>query len=207
MNKSTNFAAFVLGIAVGSFVTWQYVKDRYEKIAQEEIDSVKERFASMQTANNTYIFKKNDESSVETENKSKTDTKSVAEYAKELSKHGYTKYSDAEEPDDEMIQVPSEIPSNIGKEPYVIPPENYGELADYDQITLVYYADRVLVCDDEKIEDIDGTVGLESLNHFGEYDDSSVHVRNDRLKVDYEILLDQRTYSEILEMRPYLKEE
>ena len=41
----------------------------------------------------------------------------------------------------------------------------------------------------------DDVVGMESLTHFGEYEDDSVFVRNDRLKCDYEILMDERTYS------------
>ena len=43
-NKVIPFLTFVLGAAAGSFVTWHYLKDVYEQIAQEEIDSVKEVF-------------------------------------------------------------------------------------------------------------------------------------------------------------------
>ena len=60
--------------------------------------------------------------------------------------------------------------------------------------------------DDEKVEDVDNVVGLESLAHFGEYEDDSVFVRNDRLKCDYEILLDQRTYSDVIKQRPHQTE-
>ena len=49
------------------------------------------------------------------------------------------------------------------------------------------------------------TIGKDSLTHFGEYEDDSVFVRNDRLKADYEILMDQRTYAEVLQEKPYLK--
>lgn len=45
-------------------------------------------------------------------------------------------------------------------------------------------------------------LGIDSLNHFGEYEDDSVFVRNDARKCDYEILLDQRTYSEVAEDMP-----
>ena len=59
---------------------------------------------------------------------------------------------------------------------------------------------------DEIIEDVEETVGFESLNHFGEYEDDSVFVRNDARKCDYEILLDQRTYSEVAKGRPHQME-
>ena len=69
---------------------------------------------------------------------------------------------------------------------------------------MLYYADQILAGeDDEKVEDVDNVVGLESLTHFGEFEDDSVFVRNDRLKCDYEILLDQRTYSDVIKQRPH----
>ena len=54
---------------------------------------------------------------------------------------------------------------------------------------------------------MDEIVGKESLNHFGEYEDDSVFVRNDRLKRDYEILLDQRNYSDVVKTMPHRMEE
>ena len=60
------------------------------------------------------------------------------------------------------------------------------------------YADGVLTDDwDHPIEDVEGLVGVESLTHFGEYEEDSVYVRNDRYKTDYEILKDLRNFSEI----------
>ena len=48
------------------------------------------------------------------------------------------------------------------------------------------------------VEDVDNVVGEESLNCFGKYEDDSVFVRNDVLKADYEILLDERNYSDVV---------
>ena len=53
-------------------------------------------------------------------------------------------------------------------------------------------------------DEIEETIGKDSLTHFGEYEDDSVFVRNDRLKVDYEILMDQRGYADVLREKPYL---
>lgn len=91
--------------------------------------------------------------------------------------------------------------------PYVISPDEFGEFEDYDTISLTYYADQVLVDDGgDKIEDVDDVVGMESLTRFGEYEDDSVFVRNDRLRCDYEILMDERTYSEAQKERPHQRE-
>ncbi len=43
-NKSLFSLAFIIGAATGSVATWYLLKDKYEALAQEEIDSVKEVF-------------------------------------------------------------------------------------------------------------------------------------------------------------------
>ena len=58
----------------------------------------------------------------------------------------------------------------------------------------------------EIVDDIEKVVGEDSLEHFGEYEDDSVYVRNDSKKCDYEILLDQRNYQEIFEIQPHRTE-
>ena len=41
----SNFIIFATGAVIGSVVTWKIIKTKYEQIAQEEIDSVKEVFS------------------------------------------------------------------------------------------------------------------------------------------------------------------
>ena len=60
---------------------------------------------------------------------------------------------------------------------------------------------------DEPVEDVDDVVGIESLDHFGEWEDDSVFVRNDKYKTYYEILLDERKYSDIINENPHLAED
>ena len=75
--------------------------------------------------------------------------------------------------------------------PYVIEPEIFGEDPDYETISLTYYADGVLTDENNCIIDpgeIESLIGEESLDHFGEYEDDSVFVRNEERKTDYEIL-------------------
>ena len=57
MHKAVSYSLiFSTGVAIGSFVTWKMVKTKYERIAQEEIDSVKETFSKF------YSEKDNDKS-------------------------------------------------------------------------------------------------------------------------------------------------
>lgn len=195
MNKTINFMMFVVGAAVGSIVTWRYIDKKYEQIAQEEIDSVKEVFAKREhdsTENNDVVRKKASNAK---------EKPNIVEYAAKLREQGYTNYADIEpETNEEGVNEES---MDIDM-PYVIPPEEFGEFDDYERIGLTYYADQVLTDeDDELVEDIEDTVGFDSLSHFGEYEDDSVFVRNDRLKCDYEILLDQRNYSDVIKRKPH----
>lgn len=194
MNKATGLFIFVMGVAVGSVATWQYTKKFYEQRAQEEIDSVKEVFLKRSPDKN--ILNVVEDDSVPEKETARVDRfeekPDISQYAKILECEKYI--TDDKSPTTES-------------KPYVISPEEFGEFGEYEQISLTYYADQVLADDnDERIKDVDDVVGVESLTHFGEYEDDSVFVRNDRLKCDYEILMDTRTYSEILKGRPHQRE-
>lgn len=212
MNKAIGFVAFTAGAVLGSAITWYYAKKKYEQITREEIESVKEVFTKNSNIRKEDVFEP--ENSVLKKAEMAREKPNVAEYAKKLSKEGYTNYSnsdilteDGEEVSDDPGQEPGKYFGDPDAEPYVIPPEQFAELDDYDQISLTYYADHILADDnDQLLEDVEGTVGFESLTHFGEYEDDSVYVRNDRLKIDYEILRDERKYSDVIKSKPYLKE-
>lgn len=198
-NKSVGFIMFVVGIAIGSATTWKYAKKKYELIAQEEIDSVKGTFSKKENEQITKIAE------IDVSNKSsRTNEKpSVAEYAAQLHEHGYTNYSNAVSEKETLKGAAAPM-----DKPYTIAPESFGEFEDYEKISLSYYADKALADEgDELVDDVDDTVGFDSLNHFGEYEDDSVFVRNDRLKCDYEILLDQRNYSDVVNKKPYQVED
>lgn len=193
MNKTINFMIFGLGVAVGSVVTWRYVEKKYEKITQDEIDSVKEVFS-----------KREAESTENTEVRIKADNAkekpSVIEYTARLREQGYTNYYNMVDEESEEVKEES---MSVDK-PYIIAPEEFGDLDDYETISLTYYADQILADDNDVImDDVEDVVGFDSLNSFGEYEDDSVFVRNDRLKCDYEILLDQRKYSSIVRRKPH----
>jgi hypothetical protein len=81
--------------------------------------------------------------------------------------------------------------------PYVIKPEEFGENDDYNQVSLTYYIGNGVVTDenDEPLENVEDTIGSDYVQHFGEYEEDSVYVRNDRRRTDYEILLDTGDWS------------
>ena len=52
-SKLVNAMMFAAGAVIGTAATWQYWKTKYEKIAQEEIESVKEAFSKKQADEDT----------------------------------------------------------------------------------------------------------------------------------------------------------
>jgi len=170
---------FSLGAAVGSAVSWQILKPRYERIVKEEIESIEEAFSRKKT--------KKDAEKVDDTPEQKfdiSDRKAYAKLTRDYSKMSTSQMNDGEEE------------TKVKSKPYIISPSEFGE-CDYETVSLKYHSDRILAdLRGNIIEDVDETVGSDSLTHFGEYEDDSVFVRNDELKTDYEILLDPSGYSD-----------
>ena len=192
------FAVFVVGAAIGSAATWRFVKTKYERRANEEIQSVKQTFidnekrltSCLEHANNALKKSAGIEIGIKT-----NDSHEVRTYETIVDDSDYRVRNFNDKLNEEVNPVDKE-------KPYVIPPEEFGEVEEYEQVSLTYYADGYLADeDDELIDDIEGIVGEDSLTHFGEYEDDSVFVRNDRLLCDYEILRDERTLEEVMEER------
>lgn len=189
-NKTIFFVSFVLGASVGSIGTWNYVKKKYERIAQEEIDSVKEVFSRRESERKGNIAIK-----TAAENLKDSGKPNITEYAAILQKAGYTDYAGVKTEEEKERKM---------EDPYVIPPEEFGEDEEYERISLTYYADNILADEnDEMVEDVEDSVSFESLSHFGEYEDDSVYVKNDARKCYYEILLDERNYSDVIKHMPH----
>lgn len=198
-SKGMAFLAFVVGAGTGSVCTWKLLKRKYELIAQEEIDSVKAAYAIREIGKGFVEGFRDGLKVAEDRTQKDEDDVDFKNYASIIQKEGYTDYSRS---------VEEKKGEAFVEKPYVISPEEFGEFEEYEKISLTYYADEVLADEnDEEVDDVDEIVGEESLNHFGEYEDDSVFVRNDRLKCDYEILLDQRNYSDVAKTRPHRVEE
>ena len=194
--------AFVAGAAVGVAASWRVLDTKYKKLADKEIASVKELFYSKPVENN--------EEPDESEEK-KFEQSPEEDFTEEEKKEytniasSYTNYATKSVVEEEPNVKITDSEPNVtitDSEPYVISPVELGD-CDYDVIDLIYYeGDNTLTDEeDEIINDVGELIGWESLEHFGEYEDDSVCVRNDIRKVDYEVLLDVRKYSEVMYLR------
>ena len=183
-NKIAGFLIFASGAVVGSIATWMLVKTKYERIANEEIESVKKVYSKRETAvkDDAVLQKDSDEAAV------KPTIYETKEYLETIKENGYRKEENKEEGDPDM-----------NDSPYVISPDEFGNLDDHTCVSLSYYADGVLADDwDTVVIDPIEEVGPDIASHFGEYEEDTVYVRNEKLKVDYEICRDLRTFAEVM---------
>ena len=173
-----NVLIFTLGAAAGSLLTWKLVEQKYKQIADEEIESVVE------------MYRKRSEDP-------KPSKEEMSEYVTSLQKQaedlGYIQNEEEKEEDLFTVQVEDE---DEGVRPYVISPEEYGDKNGYDARTYTYYADNILTDEDDNIVGNPELFIGDGLEHFGDYDDCAVFVRNDTLKCDYEILKHNGNYDE-----------
>lgn len=186
---------FLLGAGIGSLVTWKIIDEKYKRIADEEIESVIEHYKEKEKNNTSVkitsdgIEIRKDEKVVTSINAPETPWGPDPSYKEIISP-----YTSSEDEDDYVVETE---PQEESIAPYVISPEEFGEFGN-KTVSLMYYADGILADDDDVIvSDPENVIG-DALSHFGEYEDDAVHVRDENTETDYEILLSEKTFDEIL---------
>lgn len=179
---------FAAGAVIGTAVTANYFKTKYERLYQKDVEDVKRAFS---TPNQSEPIDDDAENEIAPD----PTPEEIINYNSIISAQGYG---------ESAIPVDSEEKEVKGvARPKVISPIDFDTVDDYEVYTLRYFADGVLA--DEMgniIEKVDDMVGRDSLDHFGEYEDDSVHVRNDALQCDFEILRDLDKYSDVYHSGP-----
>lgn len=194
-NITINVLLFTTGAVIGSLVTWKVVKTKYERIAQEEIDSVKETWARLMRDRTSERVEEESEDYDESDEEEDDGGYAQQTFFEYSSLANMYKNSGEKTENGEEGERDDEVPYVNG--PYVISPEDYGDGEyDHDLQCLTYYADGVLADDWGVKLDVEDTIGEDSIAHFGDYEEDILHIRNERNKRDYEIVRDSRTYAE-----------
>lgn len=208
--KIVNVLVFAVGAAIGSAATWKFVKGKYEKIAQEEIESVKKVFSDRFNGSNEETSSDESDEEMSEEDPVSDCRKICWEELEDLDP------SELEEEEYQADLIEYEdiantykeggadnMPTSEPREPYVIEPIEFGELDDYKTFELTYYEDGILEDEDyDIVKNPEEILGPYALGSFGEYEDDSVFVRNERLRADFQILKDYRTYDEARSIGP-----
>lgn len=163
-NKVVAVLAFIAGAVAGTAVTYKLVTNKYDKLIDEEVQSVKDKYASE--------FKPK-----KLEPKEEEDT-NIDEATKLADELNYTSVEGREEPVRHKI-------------PYVIEPQEFAEHDEYDAETLLYYSKTHVLEDSEGVvvDDWVNIVGPEYWTHFGEYEPDCAYFRNEELLKDFEVIL------------------
>lgn len=186
-SKLNDLFIFAVGAAIGSLVTYKIVKDRYERILEEIEYDVYDENDDVTEINP--VEENEDYDAIERARKL-----DLREYADQIRRQNYGQVEFDFE-DEEVGNVDG---------PYVITPEEFGENDGYGIVSLYYYADGVVAdTNNELVDYVEDVVGLDFMNHYGEYEDDSVFIRNDRLKTDYEILRCLESYSDAVNTAPH----
>lgn len=163
---------FALGAAVGSFTTYKILSAKYED--QDDCEDAEDD--------------DDEEDEYEEIDEGEDD---VVNYKNIIKENNYVNYSKREE------EKKEEAPTD---RPYVVSPDEFDTIDEYDTVCLTYYADDFLTYENnELVHDVEEIIGWENLNHFGDYEEDAVHIRNDELKTDYEILKVLDNYRDIKE--------
>lgn len=187
---------FAAGLAVGAVAGAVLVKNKVLADAKAEIDEVREYYRESRGQKDEHVEE------VKEVEKKEYELKDIQ--IKDEPKTGITNYSQITK----MYMSKDEFQTPMYDDPFVIDPSEFGENPEYDTETLTYFADGVLVDDvDDVIEEPDIVVGLENLKIFEEFGATTVYVRNDIYKTDYEIIRDDWNYSDLKEpVEPPVKE-
>ena len=182
---------FVIGVVSGTFVGAQIAKKKYEEIANEEIEEVREYYKSKLEKTTENMV--DPDTTVEmTRDEEEPKVEEIIEERKQYNniiKRG------------NYMAVDEEEQNNVCDEAYPIDPSEFGNEGKNATETLTYFADGVLVNEvDEVIEDPDLVVGRHHIDIFNEFPDATcVYVRNDLDGTDYEILKDDWCWSDFNE--------
>ena len=198
----TYLSLFGAGLALGVLGTKTYFERKYKKIADDEIESVKE------------VFKRKTVSIVEADaTAQRVETTNVdpdfgiaiekvpvggglfmnmvPEHMKEMQINYNTMSNDI---------VEGEHPIEGNYRPYIIDIDTFDETADgYSKVELSYYmGDSTLVDSEEEIVSTADTIGIDNLELFEQLDSDIIYVRNESLGADYEVTKVLSSYSQIV---------
>lgn len=197
MSKNFNiFLGFVIGSVVGFIAGSKLMERRFQQHAEEEIESVKRAFRN-RTKNVEHDSVKPNTTTLKQQPQDNKNAKTEKEAPKERRldyAHYYSKNANVSEKEDEKKDGAED-------EIYVIPPDEFDTEEGYEAISLRVFEDGIVTDDGLNPmteEEIENSVTRKNLERIGEYEPDSVFVRNEKRKVDYEVISYFEKYSDVM---------
>lgn len=199
--KST--VIFLGGLVVGGFVTNLLVKEKYEHEAAEEISAMHKSFVNRykepiseqsiekdEKHNDSIYISKDKNDVIDYASFSKKETSVETKSEEDISKEDST---------DDVIELKREISDDpiheIDWEIYESS-EEYG----FSHVELVLYTEDCILANvyDEKIDDVEKRITVDILNKFAHLPKDEIWVRNEILGCDFNIVKDNRKFSDVV---------
>lgn len=186
-------AIFSVGVGVGVAASMTYFDKKYQKLADEEIESCRQTFSKPKV-----VIVKDDKVEeakiVEGETAVSSIMPDVYSSSVQLETKAYSDYYAPKKVDEAQTLSPKE------DEPFDISVEEYEEDTEFAKVTLnLYLEDGALVYEEsEDLTDEASTVGQENLDDFARSSFSSAYFRNPKNNIDYEVIKVDGSYRELI---------
>ena len=186
-------AIFSVGVGVGVAVSMTYFDKKYQKLADEEIESCRQAFSKPKV-----VLVKDDkvESAkiLEGDTAVSSLTPNVYSSSIQLETKAYSDYYAPKKVEEAETLSPKE------DEPFDISVDEYEEDTEFMKVTLnLYLSDGALVYEEtEELADEGSTVGQENLDDFVRTNFSSAYFRNPKNNIDYEVIKVDCSYRELI---------
>lgn len=210
MNAVKGVFIFLAGAAIGSAVTYKLVEKKFQDLADEEIESVKETFKKRLINDSKRENLKEDKDIIEeTKDPIKEINKNNKKLEEIIKTNNYQVGVDMANEDTEDQQVDEivendeneedyTVPVEVGPEvttPYIITEEEYGEFGNEEK-ELIFYSNSILAEEDDVITDPESVIG-NALEEFNDPMVERVYVRDESSEIDYIILRSELSYSDV----------
>lgn len=215
MNQAKVAAIFLTGVAIGGGGTYwavtKQLKGKYEFLLDKEIEDVKSHYKIVrekdkydspedllaerkekEAAKDEYITKV---SAYEIETERNIGGTNPASSGTNTEERSIFDYATTKSPGGETLKT-QETPYGVTYD------EFDGENENYTKNTLTYYRGDDTVADevDDIVDDVEELIGKDGLELFGSDPNQPdvAYIRNDKLHADYEVLLEERGYNEVV---------
>ena len=186
-------AIFSVGVGVGVAASMTYFDKKYQKLADEEIESCRQAFSKPKVV--LVKDEKVEEVKIlEGETAVSGVMPNVYSSSVQLETKAYSDYYAPKKVEEAETLSPRE------DEPFDISVDEYEEDTEFMKVTLnLYLTDGALVYEEtEELADEGSTVGLENLDDFSRTSFSSAYFRNPKNNIDYEVIKVDGSYRELI---------
>lgn len=192
-----NIIFLLVGAGAGCAGTYIFMKDKFDKLIQEETDSVKKYYEEKYSNNNDDIPEKEPEVESEkkvVEERKKPDVAVEPDYDEIIEKLNYNQYS---------TKAGS---SKLASRPYIISEAEWEDDNKYIKKTISYFEEDEVCFDNDNndvYENVGKDIGNDNLEQLTEEGQDELYVRNEKLGIDFDIIFETGSYENFIENGDY----